>query len=167
MLEYANKNNKPLWQVALDYECSLTGLSHEEVWKVAEETLDISYASIESGHKDGVKFDGITVAKTPEMREKMKNVKLIPTGAADQGTLDALAVMEYSNAHGIIICMPTGGASGIIPATIKNTSKTLGKTKEEVILPTSELAFFALPRNRPDMRLSVSDRVYLLLRTNF
>lgn len=133
MIEYAKNNKKPLWQVALDYECSLTGLKPEEVWKVAEETLDIAYASIDSGHKDGVKFEGITVAKAPEIREKMKEQKLIPLGAADTGTLDALAIMEYSNAHGIIICMPTGGASGIIPATIKSTSKTLGKTKEDEI----------------------------------
>lgn len=133
MIEYAKSNEKPLWQAALDYECSLTGLTAEEVWKVAEETLDISYASIEAGHRDGVKFDGITVAKAPEIREKMKTTKLIPTGAADDGALDALAVMEYSNSHGIIICMPTGGASGIIPAAIKNTSKTLGKTKEDEV----------------------------------
>ena len=133
MIEYAKSNKKPLWQAALDYECSLTGLTAEEVWKVAEETLDISYASIEAGHRDGVKFDGITVAKAPEIREKMKTTKLIPTGAADDGALDALAVMEYSNSHGIIICMPTGGASGIIPAAIKNTSKTLGKTKEDEV----------------------------------
>ncbi len=133
MIEYAKNNKKPLWQGALDYECSLTGLKPEEVWKVAEETLDLAYASIDSGHKDGVKFEGITVAKAPEIREKMKEQKLIPLGAADTGTLDALAIMEYSNAHGIIICMPTGGASGIIPATIKSTSKTLGKTKEDEI----------------------------------
>lgn len=133
MIEYAKSNEKPLWQAALDYECSLTGLTAEEVWKVAEETLDISYASIEAGHRDGGKFDGITVAKAPEIREKMKTTKLIPTGAADDGALDALAVMEYSNSHGIIICMPTGGASGIIPAAIKNTSKTLGKTKEDEV----------------------------------
>lgn len=133
MIEYAKSNEKPLWQAALDYECSLTGLTAEEVWKVAEETLDISYASIEAGHRDGVKFDGITVAKAPEIREKMKTTKLIPTGAADDGALDALAVMEYSNSHGIIICMPTGGASGIIPAAIKNTSKTLGNTKEDEV----------------------------------
>lgn len=133
MIEYAKSNEKTLWQAALDYECSLTGLTAEEVWKVAEETLDISYASIEAGHRDGVKFDGITVAKAPEIREKMKTTKLIPTGAADDGALDALAVMEYSNSHGIIICMPTGGASGIIPAAIKNTSKTLGKTKEDEV----------------------------------
>lgn len=133
MIKYVKSSRKPLWQVALDYECSLTGLTSEEVWKVAEETLDISYASIEEGHKDGVKFDGITIAKTPEIREKMKSTRLIPTGAADDGALDALAIMEYSNSHGVIICMPTGGASGIIPAAIKNTAKTLGKTKEDEV----------------------------------
>lgn len=148
MLEYAKKTNKPLWEVALDYECSLTGLTHEDVWKVAEETLDIAYASIESGYKEGVKFDGVTVAKAPEMREKAKTMKLFPTGIADQGGLDALAVMEYSNSHGIIVCMPTGGASGIIPATIKNVSKTLGKTKEDEIkalLITGLLGVFYFP----------------------
>ena len=54
-------------------------------------------------------------------------------GAADMGALDALAVMEYSNSHGKIVCMPTGGASGIIPAAIRNTAETLGKTREDEI----------------------------------
>lgn len=133
MLEYARETGKPLWQVALDYECSLTGLSTEEIWKVAEETLDIAYASIDSGYKRDVKFDGITIPKAPDMAEMMKTIPLIPMGSANKGGLDALAVMEYSNAHGIIICMPTGGASGIIPATIRNVSRDLGKTKEDEI----------------------------------
>lgn len=133
MIEYALKHKKALWQAAIDYERSLTGLTEEEIFRIAEETLDISYASIEAGHRKGVKFDGITTAKTPEILEKMKTMSLIPTGAADLGSLDALAVMEHSNAHGVIICMPTGGASGIIPAAIKNTSKALEKSKEEEI----------------------------------
>lgn len=133
MIEYCHRNEIPLWQAALDYECSLTGLSEKEILKTAEETLDISYASIESGFKKGIEFEGVTVAKAPEIKEKMKKTTLIPMGAADTGALDALAIMEYSNSHGKIVCMPTGGASGIIPAAIKNTSEALGKTKEDEI----------------------------------
>ena len=133
MIGHCHRNGIPLWQAALDYECSLTGLSEKEILKTAEETLDISYASIESGFKKGIEFEGVTVAKAPEIKEKMKKTTLIPMGAADTGALDALAIMEYSNSHGKIVCMPTGGASGIIPAAIKNTSEALGKTKEDEI----------------------------------
>ena len=78
-------------------------------------------------------FEGMTVAKTPEIREKMKNMTLIPTGIGDEGGLDALAMVEYSNAHGIIVCMPTGGASGVIPAAIKSAAKQLKKTREDEV----------------------------------
>lgn len=137
MVEYSEKEGIPLWQAALDYECSLTGLEEGDVWKVAEETLDISYASIEAGYTENIEFEGITVAKASalkeKLKEKLKETALIPMGAADTGTLDALAIMEYSNAHGKIVCMPTGGASGIIPAAIKNTSAALKKTREDEI----------------------------------
>lgn len=133
MVDYCCRNEIPLWQAALDYECSLTGMSEKEIIKVAEETLDISYASVEAGFKKGIEFGGVTVAKAPEIKEKLEKTTLIPMGAADTGALDALAIMEYSNSHGKIVCMPTGGASGIIPAAIKNTSEALGKTREDEI----------------------------------
>ena len=133
MIDYCRRNEIPLWQAALDYECSLTGISQKEIMKTAAETLDISYASIEAGFKKGIEFEGVTVAKAPEIKEMMKKTTLIPMGAADMGALDALAVMEYSNSHGKIVCMPTGGASGIIPAAIRNTAETLGKTREDEI----------------------------------
>ena len=133
MLEYAKKNEKKLWEAALDYEMSLTGLSAEEIMEVADRTLDLAYKAIEKGQEKGVTFEGMTVAKAPEIREKMKETPLIPTGVGDEGGLDALAMLEYSNAHGIIVCMPTGGASGVIPAAIRSAAKKLGKTHEDEI----------------------------------
>ena len=133
MLEYAKKNGKKLWEAALDYEMSLTALSAEEIMKVADRTLDLAYKAIERGHEKGVTFEGMTVAKAPEIGEKMKETPLIPTGIGDEGGLDALAMVEYSNAHGIIVCMPTGGASGVIPAAIRSAAKKLGKTREDEI----------------------------------
>ena len=133
MIAYCRRKEIPLWQAALDYECSLTGLSDKEIMKVAEETLNISYASRKEEYERGTEFKGFPVAKAPGIKEKLENTMLIPMGAADNGALDALAVMEYSNSHGKIVCMPTGGASGIIPAAIKNTAETLGKTREDEI----------------------------------
>ena len=97
------------------------------------QALEISYESIDSGHTEDNAFQGVTVAKTQEIDEKSKNATLIPLGVADKGSTDALAIMEYSNSHGKIVCMPTGGAAGIIPAFLKSTAESLGKTKDDEI----------------------------------
>ncbi len=133
MLKYAKDRGKELWEAAIDYEMSLTGLTKEEVMEAAENALDLAYKAMDRGCEKGVTFDGITVAKAPEIREKMKEMTLIPTGIGDEGGLEALAMVEYSNAHGIIVCMPTGGASGVIPAAIRSAASKLGKTREDEI----------------------------------
>ena len=133
MLKYAKENGKELWEAAIDYEKSLTGQSAEEIMDIADRTLELAYRAIGRGHEEGVTFEGMTVAKAPEIREKMKDMTLIPTGIGEEGGLDALAMVEYSNAHGIIVCMPTGGASGVIPAAIKSAAKQLKKTREDEI----------------------------------
>lgn len=133
MLNYAKKNKKTLFDVALDYEMALTGESKEKILSLAEETLDIEYLGIEKGYEGNFSFNGITKPLAKEIKEKMKNSKLIPTGIGDLGGLDALAIMEYSNAHGEIVCMPTGGATGIIPSCIKSAAKALNKTKEDEV----------------------------------
>ncbi|MBE6026726.1 MAG: hypothetical protein E7229_07455, partial [Clostridiales bacterium] len=133
MLKYAKENGKEIWEAAIDYEKSLTGQSAEEIMDIADRTLELAYRAIGRGHEEGVTFEGMTVAKAPEIREKMKDMTLIPTGIGAEGGLDALAMVEYSNAHGIIVCMPTGGASGVIPAAIKSAAKQLKKTREDEI----------------------------------
>ena len=133
MIKYAERTGKELWEAAIDYEMSLTGQTYEEVMDIAGRTLDLAYRAIDKGHEEGVTFEGMTVAKTPEIREKMKGMTLIPTGIGEKGGLDALAMVEYSNAHGVIVCMPTGGASGIIPASIRSAAESLGKSREDEI----------------------------------
>ncbi|MBQ1422035.1 MAG: L-serine ammonia-lyase, iron-sulfur-dependent, subunit alpha, partial [Firmicutes bacterium] len=133
MLEYAENEGKELWEAALDYEMSLTGLSGEEVFKVAEKTLETAYRAIDRGLEPGVAFEGMTIAKAPEIKDKMGELDLLPMGFGELGGLQALAMVEYSNAHGIIVCMPTGGASGVIPAAIRSAASALGKTREDEV----------------------------------
>ena len=133
MLEYAENEGKELWEAALGYEMSLTGLSGEEVFKVAEKTLETAYRAIDRGLEPGVAFEGMTIAKAPEIKDKMGELDLLPMGFGELGGLQALAMVEYSNAHGIIVCMPTGGASGVIPAAIRSAASALGKTREDEV----------------------------------
>lgn len=133
MLQYAQDKGIPLWEAALRYEGSLTGGAEDAILKIAEETLRTSYESISKGMQQGISFEGITAAKAADFLEIKDSVPQIELGSAQMGSLEALGIMEYSNAHGKIVCMPTGGASGIIPAAIKNSAAGLGKGFEEQV----------------------------------
>ncbi len=133
MLEYAQNSGKELWEAAVDYEMSLTGLTSGEVFKVAGNTLETAYRAIERGLEPGVSFEGMTVAMAPEIKQKLGSMDLLPMGFGHLGGLQALAMVEYSNAHGVIVCMPTGGASGVIPAAIRSAAMAKGKTREDEV----------------------------------
>ncbi|MCQ2554591.1 MAG: L-serine ammonia-lyase, iron-sulfur-dependent, subunit alpha [Clostridia bacterium] len=133
MLRYAKEQGKDLFEVAVDYEMALTGETREKVLELASKALNTEYEAINKGFEGGFSFDGVTNPKAKEIREKMKTAKLIPTGIGDTGSLDALSIMEYSNAHGVIVCMPTGGATGIIPASIKSAAEHFGLSFDEQV----------------------------------
>lgn len=148
MLKYSIDKKIPLWQAAIDYESSLSKTSQDEVWKIAEKTLDISYRSIENGYKKDINFDGVTSPKAKRIREIAGEIKLIPSGASHIAVIDALSIMEYSNSHGTIVCMPTGGASGIIPAAIKNAAESMNLNKEyqiKALLTAGLIGLFYFP----------------------
>ena len=133
MVRYAKTTGKSMWQVALDYECEVTGCTEDEILKIAEETLETEYRAIRHGYEDDFSFDGITVPKAQDIKEKIEKTKLIPSGIGDKAGLDALAIMEYSNSHGIIVCMPTGGATGIIPSAIRRTAEEMKLSKADEV----------------------------------
>jgi len=136
MVEYAKlpeNKDRSFFELAIDYEVSVADFTREEVWQRAEKMLDIQYLAIEKGYEKEIKFDGVTVAKAKTIKDTLADIRLIPNGISDISGLDALSLMEYSNSHGIICCMPTGGATGIIPAAIKGASKSLGLSKKEEV----------------------------------
>lgn len=133
MLQYASDSGLPLWKLALLYESAVTGADEKALFDYAERIYDLSLVSMERGREEGIHFEGVTDAKAPLYQQALEEGRLIPLGAADYGCLDAMAIMEYSNSHGTIVCMPTGGASGIIPAAIRHVGTALGRSKEDLI----------------------------------
>lgn len=131
MFAYAESTGKPLWRVAFDYESALTGASEAELRAYAQQILDICRRARERGVRPDNRFVGITQARAARYKALRESKRLIDLGDADEACLDAMSIMEYSNAHGTIVCMPTGGASGIVPAAVCGIGARLGKTQEE------------------------------------
>lgn len=132
MFAYAAEKKLPLWQAALDYEQAISGLSGEELMDIAEELWDLSVHSAEQGYKVA-SFDGNTKPHAAQVKARYEKGPIVSLGIADKASADALSIMEYAAAHGVIACMPTGGASGIPVPSIRYSAQALGKTKEDCL----------------------------------
>ena len=132
MFAYAAENKIPLWQAALDYERAISGRSDKELMGLAESLWDLSVHSAEEGYKV-TSFEGNTKPHAAQTKARYENGPIISLGIADKASADALSIMEYASAHGVIACMPTGGASGIPVPSIRYSAEALGKTKEDCL----------------------------------
>lgn len=131
MFAYARDTGRPLWRVAFDYESALTGATEAELRAYARQVLDICRHARQQGVRPDNHFIGVTDARAARYKALREGGKLIDLGAADEACLDAMSIMEFSNAHGTIVCMPTGGASGIVPAAVYRIGDQMGKTETE------------------------------------
>lgn len=118
LISYAKKSRLPFWKIALDYEQAVTGASADVLLDYARKVIHLCRSSIAGGADPKNMFTGVTVPRASAYEKALDAGKLFPLGIASRGCLDSMRIMEYSNGHGSIVCMPTGGSSGIIPAAI-------------------------------------------------
>lgn len=133
MDKYVKNRNIPMWKAALEYESAVSGWTEDEVYSYAVELWEIVLASIKGGLSDGNDMNGITNSVAPNVQERFNDGSLIPLGAINSSAPKSLAIMEYSNCSGVVVCIPTAGSSGIVPATIIGAADAMGKSQEDKI----------------------------------
>lgn len=133
LTDYADGAGIPVWQAAVDYEMSLSGWTQQEVLAHADKLWDIVLASIEGGYKPGNDMDAVVPCRAPEVRTFYENGSQMPGGILDTAVPVALAIQEYSNSSGIIVCIPTGGASGVVPGVILGAAKHMHLSREQQV----------------------------------
>ena len=132
MFDYVKEKNIPVWQAALDYERAISGCSDSDLMKIAESLWDLSVYSAEQGYAV-TSFDGNTSPHALQTKNRYENGPIVSLGVADKASADALSIMEYAAAHGVIACMPTGGSSGIPVPSIRYSAEALKKSKEDCL----------------------------------
>ena len=121
LCEFCAKKRISIWQAAIKYEAAISGWSEKAVFQYAAELWDICLEGIGRGAEGNFDIDGMITPKANQLLKKYinkKNKKFFSTGILDFAVPLSLGVMEYSNSAGIIVCLPTGGSSGIVPAAI-------------------------------------------------
>ena len=133
-IDYAAEHDwTDMWKLALDYECSLGDVTEEDVWKLAEHTLNVMREAAKAPDPEKTEMFGFLPYQCRNMQKKMGTVKTVSTGCLDKAMFYAVAVMENSCAHNIVTASPTAGSSGVIPASIVAVGEEMGCSDEEIM----------------------------------
>lgn len=134
LLELAEKENKALWELAVEYEAARSGWSAEEVVKYMEFVVATMENSSLEALKGDINMNGIIKPTAGKIDSYIKNNK----NALDMGVMNfavpwAMATMEYSSAMGKVLCAPTGGSAGVFPGAVLGVANALNLSLEEKV----------------------------------
>lgn len=125
--------DKTLVEAALDYESAVSGWDRERVLTYTKEILSAMRNSVASGLKPGLRFDGIVKPAAGALMKKYSTTPLIGDGIVTKAALYSMAIMEYSNASGVVVCMPTAGASGTVAGALLAAAEQLSSSDEQLV----------------------------------
>ncbi len=132
-IKYVQEKDIPLWRAAIEYESAISAWTEDEVYANGKRLWNIVLESIQGGLSKENDINGIVQATAPKVQEHFNNKSLIPLGAINIGAPSSLAIMEYSNCSGVIVCIPTGGSSGVVPGAILGSADALGKNEDSCV----------------------------------
>lgn len=132
-LAYNEGRNLKLWQLAVDYECSVGEIEPEDVFNKMRHVLEVMRESAKVPAAGQLEKTGFLEPTAFIMLEGLEKRKTVNMGLLQKMIVWSTAVMENSCAHNIIVAAPTAGSSGVIPAAILGIGEEMGLKDKGII----------------------------------
>lgn len=134
LLNLCESENKRAWEIALDAETKLTGLSKEKVWEHFEKRLDIMIGSATKAleHRQATKGGLVDGVANCQYEYSKKD------GSVTGNYINYIMALAYSSSEvnasmGKICASPTAGSCGILPAVLVGMMEKEGIAREKVV----------------------------------
>jgi len=127
----AERESSCLGRAALDYECSVLGLSEAAAIDEMLRRYEVMKASIRQGMEGGDLGMRYLQPCASGLRDAEASGALPLGGPHARAAARALAVMHVSNSMGVICAAPTGGSAGVVPGVVATLEEELGLTREQ------------------------------------
>jgi len=124
--------DRPMWQLALDYECSIGRADEAEVMAQALKLCGVMRAAAKCPDPGTTERFGFLPYQCRSMQENRGKVRTVDTGFLNKAMFYAIAVMENSCAHNIVAASPTAGSSGVVPAAVVAVGEQMRLDDEEI-----------------------------------
>lgn len=130
MVAYCAAHHCSPAKAAIDYEMAVSGWSEEEVRRYGDMLIGIMKDSRAGGFRSDLSFEGLVSPKASKFRGVIGSGNMPSLGLLDDAIPSALGIMEHSNASGKIVCVPTGGSSGIVPGLLLSAAERMEASSE-------------------------------------
>ena len=132
--QYARKHNLTLWELACDYEATLSGKSRNEILEMMESIASIMRNSARKGLDGQFPQRGFLPPVAGEMERQFSSggKASVDAGVINKAILWSTAVMEYDICMGCVVAAPTGGSAGVLPGAVVSVGEDMGKSDEDI-----------------------------------
>lgn len=117
LMAYDHGREAPLWQYAVQYECTRGNLSEADVIAKMVEIVRLLRHSIAEGIAGTSYTDRLLGHQSGMFAEHLKRGTLLNAGALNRAALYTTALMEVKSSMGVIVAAPTAGACAALPAS--------------------------------------------------
>jgi L-serine dehydratase len=130
----AHFNGKQLWELACEYEESISGKSREEILAMMKEIANIMRDSAQKALAGNYEKRGFLPPQTPVMAQNLNKSKerYLDLGVLNDALLWSTAMMEYDICRGRVVAAPTGGSCGVIPGAVVCIGDAIGKSEDDI-----------------------------------
>ena len=133
MLQFNEKKELSLWELAIVYESERGKVSANEVFEKMRSILHIMENAIQSGLKGTYYEDRILGSQSLQFKEKLNQNRLTGGNANNTIIMYVSAMMEVKSSMGVIVAAPTAGSCGALPGAIIGMAESLDITEDEKV----------------------------------
>jgi L-serine dehydratase len=124
---------KPLWELAVDYECARGGIGRAEVFARMRDIVRIMRASIRTGLGGTHYEDRLLGSQSVSFRDQMEKKRLVGGEALNRSIMYVSAIMEVKSSMGVIVAAPTAGSCGALPGAVIAVAECLELPEDKMV----------------------------------
>ena len=133
LVNQAETQNKKIYEIMIEQEIKVTGLSKEEVIHKMKDNYMVMKAAIEKGIQGVTSKSGMTGGDAKKLSDYRNRGKYLTDYTLISAICYAVATNEVNASMGLICATPTAGSSGVLPAVMFAAQEKL-KVDEETII---------------------------------
>ena len=134
LLEICEQNNKSIYQITMEREMELSGLSQEQILDRMRVSLDIMKNAIQKAITEDIKsVGGLIGGEAKKINNRMRITKPVCGELMAKAISAAMGTLEVNASMGLIVAAPTAGSCGILPAAIITVAQEFGLSDDDMI----------------------------------
>lgn len=134
LMELANSKRCKIYEIVIENEVELQGLSREEIVLKMKKALEVMKASAQEALDKEVKsVSGLIGGDAKRLEDYRKSGNTLCGDTIVKAMARALSCSEVNAAMGRIVAAPTAGSCGILPSAVITAGEKLDKTEDEIV----------------------------------